>query len=103
MLIHNAVRAPVLGSFLQDKWKPEAMTKVFPVNVEALARLAKLLVPDMIAAGRGVIMSTGNTGSHRGKVWQTGFAPTKTAQQIFMEAMARDLGPQGVHVSPSMP
>lgn len=52
----------------------------------------------MIKDGFGVIMSTGNTGSHRGKVWQTGFAPTKTAQRIFMEAMARDIGPQGVHV-----
>src|SRR4029078_8538355 len=28
-----------------------------------------------------------------------GFAPTKAAQRILAEAMARDLGPKGVHVA----
>jgi hypothetical protein len=28
-----------------------------------------------------------------------GFAPTKAAQRILAEAMARDPGPQGVHVA----
>ena len=27
------------------------------------------------------------------------FAPTKAAQRILAEAMARDLGPQGIHVA----
>ena len=28
-----------------------------------------------------------------------GFAPTKAAQRILAESMARDLGPKGIHVS----
>jgi short-subunit dehydrogenase len=35
----------------------------------------------------------------RGKPAFAGFAPTKAAQRILAEAMARDLGKQGVHVA----
>ena len=35
----------------------------------------------------------------RGKPDFAGFAPTKAAQRILAEAMARELGPQGVHVA----
>src|SRR5436189_304464 len=35
----------------------------------------------------------------RGRANFAGFAPTKAAQRILAEAMARDLGPKGVHVA----
>ncbi len=53
----------------------------------------------MIAAGRGAILCTGNTSTYRGKAHFAGFAPTKAAQRILAESMARTLGPQGVHVA----
>ena len=53
----------------------------------------------MQAAGSGAILVTGNTASQRGRANFAGFAPTKAAQRILTESMARELGPQGIHVA----
>ena len=53
----------------------------------------------MQAAGSGAILVTGNTASQRGRANFAGFAPTKAAQRILAESLARDLGPKGVHVA----
>src|SRR5881409_487839 len=71
----------------------------FEVNVMGLLYLAREVAPDMIARGTGAILVTGNTSSIRGKANFAGFAPTKAAQRILAESIARDLGPQGVHVA----
>jgi NADP-dependent 3-hydroxy acid dehydrogenase YdfG len=57
------------------------------------------LAPAMIAAGSGAIIATGNTSAHRGRANFAGFAPTKAAQRILAEAIAREVGPKGVHVA----
>jgi short-subunit dehydrogenase len=53
----------------------------------------------MIEAGQGAIVASGNTSALRGKTNFAGFAPTKAAQRILSEAIARELGPQGIHVA----
>jgi NADP-dependent 3-hydroxy acid dehydrogenase YdfG len=65
----------------------------------ALLYLARRLAPAMIAAGSGAIIVTGNTSAHRGRPNFAGFAPTKAAQRILAEAIAREIGPKGVHVA----
>src|SRR3546814_405920 len=65
----------------------------------ALLHLARLTTPAMVAAGKGALIVTGNTSALRGKASFAGFAPTKAAQRILAEALARDLGPKGVHVA----
>src|SRR5437868_14395159 len=65
----------------------------------ALLHLARHVAPGMIAAGGGALVVTGNTSAQRGKANFAGFAPTKAAQRILAESIARDLGPQGVHVA----
>jgi NAD(P)-dependent dehydrogenase (short-subunit alcohol dehydrogenase family) len=57
--------------------------------------LARRLAPAMIAAGEGAIVASGNTSALRGKAGFAGFAPTKAAQRILAEAIARDVGPKG--------
>src|SRR5918994_42826 len=57
------------------------------------------VAPRMIAAGGGALIVTGNTSALRGKPNFAGFAPTKAAQRILAESIARDLGPKGVHVA----
>ena len=47
----------------------------------------------------GALIVTGNTGSLRGKPDFIGFSPTKASQRILAESLARELGPQGVHVA----
>ena len=64
-----------------------------------LLATAQTVGPLMAARGRGAIVVTGNTAATRGKPDFVGWAPTKAAQRILAEALARDLGPKGVHVA----
>ena len=96
VLVHNAVGG-AWGSFLDID--PNVLNANFQVNTMALLHLARRLAPAMVKAGRGAIVATGNTSALRGRANFAGFAPTKAAQRILAEAMARDLGPKGVHVA----
>ncbi len=96
VLVHNAVAA-TFGNFLEID--TTALEANFRVNTTALLSLAQTLAPAMIEAERGAIIITGNTSALRGKANFAGFAPTKAAQRILAEAMARELGPRGVHVA----
>lgn len=95
-VVHNAVGG-AWGNFLEID--PAVLEANFKVNTMALLHLARRVAPAMIAAGRGSIIVTGNTSAQRGRAGFAGFAPTKAAQRILAEAMARQLGPSGVHVA----
>jgi NAD(P)-dependent dehydrogenase (short-subunit alcohol dehydrogenase family) len=96
VVIHNAVGG-AFGTF--DKIAPETLQHNFEINTMALFHLARLTTPSMVAAGEGAIIVTGNTSAQRGRAAFAGFAPTKAAQRILSESLARDLGPKGVHVA----
>jgi NAD(P)-dependent dehydrogenase (short-subunit alcohol dehydrogenase family) len=96
VLIHNAVGGG-WGTFLEIE--PQMLDRNFQVNVMGLLYLAREVAPDMIKAGNGTILVTGNTSAIRGKANFAGFAPTKAAQRILSESIARDLGPRGIHVA----
>jgi NAD(P)-dependent dehydrogenase (short-subunit alcohol dehydrogenase family) len=94
--IHNAVGG-VWGNFMEID--PAVLEHNFQTNVMALLHLARRLAPAMIEAGRGAIIASGNTSALRGKSNFAGFAPTKAAQRILAESVARELGPKGIHVA----
>ena len=96
VLVHNAVGG-AFGTFMEIE--PAVLNQNFQVNTMALLYLARRLAPAMMAAGDGAIIATGNTSAQRGKASFAGFAPTKAAQRILAESMARELGPKGVHVA----
>jgi NADP-dependent 3-hydroxy acid dehydrogenase YdfG len=96
VLIHNAVGG-AWGTFTEID--PAVLNGNFQVNTMGLLYLARRVAPPMVAAGKGAIIVTGNTSALRGRATFAGFAPTKAAQRILAEAMARDLGPKGVHVA----
>lgn len=96
VVIHNAVGG-AFGDFMEIK--PGTLQKNFEVNTMALLQLGQELVPAMIKRGQGTIICTGNTSAFRGKANFAGFAPTKAAQRILAESMARHAGPKGVHVA----
>lgn len=96
VLVHNAVGGG-WGTFLEID--PHMLEANFRVNVMGLLYLAREVAPAMIEAGRGTILVTGNTSATRGKANFAGFAPTKAAQRILAESIARDLGPRGIHVA----
>ncbi len=96
VLVHNAVSA-TFKTFLEAD--PEDLERNFRVNTTSLLYLARALAPDMVEAGHGAIMVTGNTAALRGTPTYAVFAPTKAAQRILAQSLARDLGPKGVHVA----
>ncbi len=96
VVLHNAVGG-AFGDFLAID--PAVLQRNFEINTMALLQLARMAAPAMIEEGRGAILCTGNTSTYRGKAFFAGFAPTKAAQRILAESMARSLGPKGVHVA----
>ncbi|WP_296448591.1 SDR family NAD(P)-dependent oxidoreductase [Rhodoferax sp. UBA5149] len=96
VVIHNAVGG-AFGNFLDIA--PEILERNFKVNVMGFLYLARWAAPRMERAGGGTLLATGNTSAVRGKANFAGFAPTKAAQRILAESIAREMGPKGVHVA----
>ena len=96
VVIHNAVGG-AFGTFLEID--PADLQRNFQTNVMALLHLARRIAPAMVKRGTGAIIVTGNTSALRGKPKFAGFAPTKAAQRVLAESIARELGPRGVHVA----
>ena len=53
----------------------------------------------MLARGHGTIVFTGATASMRGGIGFSAFAGAKHALRALAQSMARELGPQGIHVA----
>lgn len=96
VIVHNAVRATFKPFMEAD---PEDLERNFRVNTTSLLYMARELSPDMVRRGSGAIVVTGNTAALRGTPNYAVFAPTKAAQRILAQALARELGPKGVHVA----
>jgi NAD(P)-dependent dehydrogenase (short-subunit alcohol dehydrogenase family) len=96
VLLHNAV-AGHFGEFLDVV--PETLENTFRTNVLSLLLLGQAVVPHMLAGRGGAIVVTGNTSAWRGAANFAAFAPSKAAQRILAQSMARSLGPKGIHVA----
>ncbi|MEH7876377.1 SDR family NAD(P)-dependent oxidoreductase [Rhizobium laguerreae] len=91
-MIHNAVGG-AFGNFLDIK--PEVLQQNFQINVMTLLQLASWVAPRMEVAGGGASLVTGNTAAYRGKAAFAGFAPSKAAQRVLTECIAREIGSSG--------
>jgi len=96
VIVHNAVGAE-RGTYMEVD--PAKVVQAFEINTIALLYLARLATPDMVSAGFGAIVCTGNTSAYRGRANFAGFAPTKAAQRILLESIAREAGPKGIHAA----
>ncbi|HEX7886711.1 MAG TPA: SDR family NAD(P)-dependent oxidoreductase [Phenylobacterium sp.] len=61
-------------------------------------QLAKAALPPLLARGGGSLFFTGASGSLRGKANYAPFASAKAALRNLAQSLAREFGPQGVHV-----
>lgn len=61
--------------------------------------LAQAALPALIAQGGGSLMFTGASGSLRGKARFASFAAAKAALRATAQSIAREFGPQGIHVA----
>ena len=96
VVVYNASLA-TLGSYVD--LEPAMLERNFRANATGLLVAAQVFAPDMVESGGGAIVITGNTSARRGVPSFVGFAPTKAAQMILGESLARELGPRNVHVA----
>jgi NAD(P)-dependent dehydrogenase (short-subunit alcohol dehydrogenase family) len=80
----------VSGAQFEDFWRVGCFAG-FLVGREA----ANLLLPQ----GKGTILFTGASGSLRGKPGYAHFAAAKAGLRMISQSMAREFGPQGLHIA----
>ena len=96
VLIHNAA-AGAFTAFMDTP--PALLETTLRTNTLSLLLLGQQAARDMLARGAGAIVVIGTTSAWRGVANYAGFAPSKAAQRILAQSMARGLGPRGVHVA----
>jgi NAD(P)-dependent dehydrogenase (short-subunit alcohol dehydrogenase family) len=60
---------------------------------------AQQVLPEMVSRGRGTVLLTGATASVRGSARFVGLAVGKFGLRALAQSMAREFGPQGIHVA----
>lgn len=95
VVLYNA-GSGAFGTF--DEVEAEDLQQSWEVNTKGLFLTAKAVLPEMREQGSGVLGITGATASTRGVPFTTAFAQAKGAQHHLAESLAREFGPQGIHV-----
>ncbi len=88
------------GSFKTiDEASVEDFEEGWRTNTLGCVIAAKQVVPGMREAGGGNIVIIGATASVRGGAGAAPFASAKAAQRSLAQSLARQLGPEGIHVA----
>lgn len=95
-LLYNAAMRPV-GRLMETK--PSTFENTWRVSTFGAFLCAQQVVPDMLARGKGVILFTGATAGVKPFPSSAAFGPAKFALRGLAQVLARDLGPQGIHVA----
>jgi NAD(P)-dependent dehydrogenase (short-subunit alcohol dehydrogenase family) len=96
VMIYNAAMRP-FGRLMDTK--PSTFENTWRVNAFGAFLCAQQVVPPMLKAGHGTIIFTGATAGTRPFPTSAAFGPAKFAMRGLAQVMARDLGPQGIHVA----
>jgi NAD(P)-dependent dehydrogenase (short-subunit alcohol dehydrogenase family) len=78
---------------------PETFEQSWRVNCMGAFLAAREVLPAMVERGRGTVLLTGATASLRGSARFSCLAVGKFGLRALAQSMARELGPQGVHVA----
>lgn len=77
---------------------PQRLEDCFRVNAVGCLRAVQQVLPAMRERSNGAIVVIGATASRRGAAGVLPFAAAKGGQRLMVEALARELAPQGIHV-----
>ncbi len=80
----------VTAEAFEEHWRAHALAGFL---------LAQAVLPDMVARQAGTLIFTGASGSLRGSVNFSPFAAAKGALRMTAQSVAREFGPQGIHVA----
>jgi NAD(P)-dependent dehydrogenase (short-subunit alcohol dehydrogenase family) len=73
--------------------------RAFAINGRGAFLCSREAVGDMLAGDGGTVIFTGATSAVRGRGGAIGFSAAKFAARGMAEDMARELGPEGIHVA----
>ena len=96
VLVYNAGNF-FLGGILE--LSPEQFVQAWEANCYGAFLAAQQVLPEMVERGRGTILLTGATGSVRGGARFACLAVGKFGLRALGQSMAREFGPQGIHVA----
>jgi NAD(P)-dependent dehydrogenase (short-subunit alcohol dehydrogenase family) len=96
VLVYNA-GAFQMGGVLEIS--PAKFDECFKANCAGAFYAARQVLPAMVEAGRGTVLLTGATASMRGSARFSALAVGKFGLRALAQSMAREFGPQGIHVS----
>jgi NAD(P)-dependent dehydrogenase (short-subunit alcohol dehydrogenase family) len=96
VLLYNAAMRP-FGRLMETK--SSTFENTWRVSTFGAFLAAQEVVPDMLKAGKGVILFTGATAGVKPFATSAAFGPAKFAMRGLAQVMARDLGPQRIHVA----
>jgi NAD(P)-dependent dehydrogenase (short-subunit alcohol dehydrogenase family) len=95
ILVNNASQAPWSGVDVD----PAAFEESLRVGPVGSLNCTQEAVGDMREAGGGTIIFTGATSAVRGREGALGFSAAKFATRGMAGSLARELGPEGIHVA----
>ena len=78
---------------------PEKFDECFKANCAGAFYAAQQMLPPMVEAGRGTVLLTGATAALRGGARFSALAVGKFGLRALAQSMAREFGPQGIHVA----
>lgn len=78
---------------------PHAFEDAWRVNCLGAFLVARAVIPAMVERGHGTLIFTGPTGSLRGRAGYINLAVGKAGARMLAQSLARELGPQGIHVA----
>ncbi len=96
VVVHNARRPFAMGGFLETS--PETFEATWRTSCLGLVHLAQATLPGLVERG-GTLLVTGATAGVRGGGRFSAFAASKFALRGLTQSLAREFGPQGVHVA----
>lgn len=96
VLLYNA--GPATWGKLSEI-SPEQFESDWRINAFGAFLSVKVLVPEMVARGSGVILFTGATAGVKAGPNSVAFGPAKFAVRGLAQSLARALGPKGIHVA----
>ena len=96
VLVYNAALFSHTGLL---ELTPEQFESAWKVNCLGAFLGAQHVLPDMLAQQRGTLLFTGATASLRGSAGFAGMAVGKFGLRALTQSLAREFGPQGIHVA----
>ena len=96
VFVYNA-GAFQMGGILEVS--PEKFDECFKANCAGAFYAAQQVLPPMVEAGRGTVLLTGATAALRGGARFSALAVGKFGLRALAQSMAREFGPQGIHVA----